>query len=135
MPTESPPRPKEGTSPGGGGAAEATSPASLARAAIEQVGQLELEVKRKQYLKARGQTRRKRIAELMRNVGELWATFGMLDGLMAAITEKRDVPLWWWPMVLGVGSILMGGGTLWDERDATAEYELADSDSRSKEEN
>ncbi len=58
---------------------------------------------------------RKRVGELLREIGVLWLTFGFLDAL---IRERgHEVEWWWWWLVGLTGIILMTVGVSADFRD------------------
>lgn len=63
-----------------------------------------------------------RAAELIRGVGELWLTFGILEPLieLGVRNPNAAVPSWWWWMVAIVAGACMLLGTLAGEDDAAA---------------
>jgi hypothetical protein len=62
--------------------------------------------------------RKERVAELLRNIGELWLTFGALDALFEYVVKYSYVPGWWWWMIGTIGVVLMLLGTVAGDEDA-----------------
>jgi hypothetical protein len=98
------------TTPG----APSAGPPSLAAV----IDALKLRIRDAKRAEAVAEVRKERVAELLRNIGELWLTFGALDALMEGTIRGAVIPNWWWWTIFPVGVLLMALGTIGGEKDA-----------------